>query len=242
MKRCLVLRVALLSIAFAGAAHALPRPHFGLEFAPQLTQFAPRSNDVGFDVKDHYRMSAEGGVRVEWPVRLGLVLVSGLHYGEHADRQDVTASFFFNGTPVGDVTSTQDVRLRQLSVPVRLEWRVMRWRVGLGPETRYLLRADNRWVVPGTAVPASSPLRIVRRPGPAVAIFEEASQHGWTDVTDAFRRWSVGLQFGVGHDFPVAGHHVHVDARWHEGLTRQQWSSDFSQRARAAQLAFGWGW
>ena len=232
------------ALLHAGPAAALPLPRVGLELSPQLSGFS-KPGSAAFDAQDHYRWTAQGGVTLEWPLRGPLVLVSGIGYGEHADRQDLTVSVSANGAPPVSASAPLDVRLRQLSVPVRVEWRSAGWRFGVGPETRYTVAADERWG-DVTLLPAGAPAGgAMRGPQarPQAQIFESvSSQHGWQDATDAYRRWSLGAQLTAGREFSLRGHAVRVDARWHEGVTHQQWSADAAQRARAAQLAFGWRW
>jgi hypothetical protein len=176
------------------------------------------------------------------PLRGGLALATGLEYGEHLDdsRWGLTVVTF--GSSLNTQAELQ-TRLRTLVLPVRLEWCPGRWRLGAGPEVRYLVRADQRWPYPSDGfVVARSSVVPGRNPGPKALIFESVSPNKWYDATSLYRRWSLAAQFAAGREFPAGSHLLRADVRWSEGITHQQWNAASTRRTRAAQLALGLLW
>lgn len=230
--------IALVLSVVASAAG----PRFGVTGGPQLTELVARSSDVIGWPEVSWTLTGFGGATAELPLPGGLVFVTGLEYGGHSDDQVYGATTSQGG---GVITgeSRRKLRQRMLSMPARVMWRPGRWRLGAGPELRYLLSAEQRWQVALPAPPqpnlASARGRVA---GPAGQIFESVQPDQWYDATSLFRRWSLAAQLAVGREMPLGEHAVRADLRWSEGITRQQWSPEAAQRTRAAQLAFGLLW
>jgi hypothetical protein len=224
------------------ASTVAARPRFGVVALPQITQLASRSYEFGTaDVK--WSWAGGGGVVAELPLPGRFSLATGLEYSEHADDQSTSSSLTVGITPV-TLAVRRELRLRIAALPVRVEWRSGRWRLGAGPEVRYLVRADQRVSVSSSDI-ATTPGTVAEARGrgaqPAAQIFESSGQ-SWSNETDQFRRWSLAAQFAVGREFPLGGHLLRADLRWSEGITDQQWYSQITQRTRAAQLALGFLW
>lgn len=229
------------AIAFA-ASPAAAWPRVGVTGGPQFTQLVSRSYDAIGRPDVSWTLTGFGGATAELPLPGSLVLVTGLEYGGHSDDQVYGATTSQGG---GVVTGESRRKLRQgvLSMPARVEWRPGRWRLGAGPELRYLASAEQYWQV---GLPAPPPPNLSsargRVAGPAGQIFESVQPDHWYDVTSLFRRWSFAAQLAVGREMPLGAHAMRADLRWSEGITNQQWSPEAPQRTRAAQLAFGLHW
>jgi hypothetical protein len=233
--------LALTTIALA-VSPAAAWPRVGVTGGPQLTQLASRSYDLIGRPEVRWTLTGVGGVLVEMPMRGRFVLATGLEYSEHADLQHWRAAVGGSGSLV-TLESDKELRQSVLSLPVRLEWQPGHWRLGAGPEVRYLLSADQRWRV--VLPPVPRPNLVAGRggtAGPAAQIFETIRPDQWQDATYLFRRWSLGAQLAVGRGVPLGSHVLRADLRWNEGITYQQWAPGAAQRSRAAQLAFGLFW
>ncbi len=238
-----VVRVMVaVGVFLLSASAAAARPRFGVAGGPQFTELVARANEFESSQVVHWTATGFGGAAVELPLRGGLVIMTGIEYGQHSDEQlFVPAISLIGPTSLGE--SRRELRQRVFASPVRLEWRPGPWRLGAGPELRYLLRAEQRWRAPQVMPMATgSAAARGRVAGPAAQIFESVRPGVWYDATSVFRRWSLAAQLAVGREVPLGTHALRADLRWSEGITHQQWAATAAQRSRAAQLALAWLW
>lgn len=244
MSRMLVVTIALAIVFAASARPCDAHLRFGVIAGPQLTQLTQTVDPAGMFTPPRvdWPRTGFGGATAELPLGGHFALVTGLVYGEHADREHWPILALFQGQVQAAGTQRQ-LRLRTVSLPARVEWRPGQWRLGAGPELRYLVGADERWFLsPPPVGPQKLPVARGRGTGPAAQIFESVSPGQWYDATGQFRRWSLAAQFAAGHELPVGGHALRAEMMWSEGVTHQQWAATAAQRTRAAQLALAWLW
>ncbi len=239
--RVAVCGVMLVVLALAcGARPATAAVRYGAEGALQWTSCARGGSTAIPEALSQDRVTAwtgEGGLTAELPLRGSWTLAGALAWSPIGDRQKYAMPGLGGGT---FYTS-----LRMVALPVRLEWRRANWRLGAGPEVRYLtsarLRLEDVQSFGGITAPARA--RPVRGPvTPAAQIFENVGTLDGADVTDVFERWSVAASGLVGRDFRAGRHVLRTELRWSEGLTDVAKSTNPTRRTRAAQLGLGLLW
>ena len=250
MSRTFVILSCVVAAIALAASPSTARPRFGVVAGPQLTQLAWEGDPVDMTTEPRvdWPWTTFGGATAELALGGRFALATGLEYGEHADHRHWGVTAILDGTSVTGETQRQ-VRLRYVSLPLRVEWRPGRWRLGGGPEVRLLVSGDERWFFPAPdpsyPVHEGSPAwAAVHGPiaGPDAVIFESVRVDRWYDITDLLERWSLAVQFAAGREFPVGRHAVRADVRFSQGLT-DQWKPGWSSESScAAQLALGFLW
>ena len=123
-----------------------------------------------------------------------------------------------------------------VALPVRVVFRLPGpFRLGIGPEVRYLARATAQSVYDSGAQPLASSQRTARL---AAAIFEGAS----ADITRNHQRWSWAAQGSFGLAWPMDRHEGRFDLRYAHGLSDPLTAADASVTPRGLQCVLGLSW
>jgi hypothetical protein len=232
--------LGILALA-CGARAASATVRFGAEGAVQWTSFARGGTALVPEILPGGRVTSwtgEGGLTAELPLRGRWTLAGALAWSPIGDRE----KFALLGLGGGTFYTS----LRMVALPVRLEWRRAGWRLGAGPEARYLVSAHGKLedaTVSFGGIPGPARARPARgTAAPTAQIFENVGSLDGVDITDAFERWTVAASGLVGRDFPAGRHVLRTELRWSEGLMNASKLSNPTRRTRAAQLGLGLLW
>ena len=232
--RMLALLVLAAGLVTSKAAVAAPR--FGLEGSLLRTKLPYTPSDAFF--RDTWVWTGGGGATVEWNLGRTWTVATGIGWAEQYGSQDWRMTLS-EGMSTATISETRETRLSTLVLPVTFAWRHGRWRVGAGPQARYLLHGERSDGVPTFTF--AEPLAVARRApaGPNAEIFEPVPRV--QDITDILNRAGLDATAFAAYDLSAAEHVLRLEAGWTEGLTNLPKGSSFDYRYRTRALRMGLG-